>query len=177
MWKRDTGRATEIEGDLEATPPVEPERPTRIRETTPVEASTPEHPGGPVMIGRSVFVKGELTASEDFQIDGTVEGTVDLSDHVLTIGRSGVVRAEISAKSVIILGTVKGNVLALDRIDLREEGSVEGDIIAPRVAMAEGSRFQGSIDMHAARASGAKAVAMPPRKAKAGRTAAKAAAG
>ena len=98
-------------------------------------------------IGKSVVIKGELNGSEDLTIEGQVEGTIQLRDHILTIGANGKIKAQIFAKAVIVLGTVNGNVTATEKIDIRDNGSVDGDIISPRVAIAEGAHFRGSVDM------------------------------
>ena len=98
-------------------------------------------------IGKSVVIKGELNGSEDLTIEGHVEGTIQLREHVLTIGPNGRIKAQVFAKSVIVLGEVTGNVTASDKVDIRDNGSVDGDIISPRVAIAEGAHFRGSVDM------------------------------
>jgi cytoskeletal protein CcmA (bactofilin family) len=100
-----------------------------------------------VNIGKSVVIKGELNGSEDLTIEGHVEGTIQLRDHVLTIGPNGKIKAQVFAKSVIVLGEVTGNVTASDKVDIRDNGSVDGDIVSPRVAIAEGAHFRGSVDM------------------------------
>ena len=100
-----------------------------------------------VNIGKSVVIKGELNGSEDLTIEGHVEGTIQLKEHVLTIGPNGKIKAQVFAKSVIVLGEVTGNVTASDKVDIRDAGSVDGDIISPRVAIAEGAHFRGSVDM------------------------------
>ena len=100
-----------------------------------------------VNIGKSVVIKGELNGSEDLTIEGHVEGKIELRDHVLTIGPNGRIKAEVFAKAVIVLGEVTGNVTASEKVDIRDNGSVDGDIAAPRVAIAEGAHFRGSIDM------------------------------
>jgi len=100
-----------------------------------------------VNIGKSVVIKGELNGSEDLTIEGQVEGTIELRDHVLTIGPNGKIKAQVFAKSVIVLGEVTGNVSASEKVDIRDKGSVDGDIISPRVAIAEGAHFRGSVDM------------------------------
>ena len=100
-----------------------------------------------VNIGKSVVIKGELNGSEDLTIEGHVEGTIQLREHVLTIGPNGKIKAQVFAKSVIVLGEVTGNVTATDKVDIRDNGSVDGDIVAPRVAIAEGAHFRGSVDM------------------------------
>ncbi|MEP7304260.1 MAG: polymer-forming cytoskeletal protein [Acidobacteriota bacterium] len=98
-------------------------------------------------IGKSVVIKGELNGSEDLTIEGQVEGTIQLRDHVLTIGPNGRIKAQVFAKSVIVLGQVAGNVTASEKVDIRDNGSVDGDIVSPRVAIAEGAHFRGSVDM------------------------------
>jgi cytoskeletal protein CcmA (bactofilin family) len=100
-----------------------------------------------VNIGKSVVIKGELNGSEDLTIEGHVEGTIQLREHVLTIGPNGKIKAQVFAKSVIVLGEVTGNVSASEKVDIRDNGSVDGDIISPRVAIAEGAHFRGSVDM------------------------------
>ena len=100
-----------------------------------------------VNIGKSVVIKGELSGSEDLTIEGHVEGRIDLKDNVLTIGPNGKIKAEVFAKAVIVLGEVNGNVTASEKVDIRDNGSVDGDIASPRVAIAEGAHFRGSVDM------------------------------
>src|SRR5476649_2221939 len=100
-----------------------------------------------VNIGKSVVIKGELNGSEDLTIEGHVEGTIQLKEHVLTIGPNGRIKAQVFAKSVIVLGEVTGNVTASDKVDIRDNGSVDGDIVAPRVAIDEGAHFRGTVDM------------------------------
>ena len=98
-------------------------------------------------IGKSVVIKGELNGSEDLTVEGHVEGKIELRQHALTIGPNGKIKAQVFAKSVIVLGTVTGNITATESVSLRDSGMVDGDIAAPRVAIAEGAHFRGSIDM------------------------------
>ena len=100
-----------------------------------------------VNIGKSVVIKGELSGSEDLTIEGHVEGKIELKDHLLTIGPNGRIKAQVFAKTVIVLGEVNGNVSASEKVEIRDGGSVDGDIISPRVAIAEGAHFRGSVDM------------------------------
>jgi cytoskeletal protein CcmA (bactofilin family) len=122
-----------------ATPVPEPPRPT-TEPKRQLERDT-------VNIGKSVVIKGELNGSEDLTIEGQVEGKIELRQNVLTIGPNGRIKAQVFAKSVIVLGEVTGNVTATEKVDIRDNGSVDGDIAAPRVAIAEGAHFRGSIDM------------------------------
>jgi cytoskeletal protein CcmA (bactofilin family) len=150
MWKRD-------ESVKPATPPapapVVPAAPAPAAASMPAAAAerrTPPPQADNVNIGKSVFFKGELTGSEDLTIEGNVEGKIELKDHVLTIGPNGKINAEVFAKAVIVLGVVNGNVTASEKVDIRDNGSIDGDIISPRVAIAEGAHFRGSVDMQRA---------------------------
>jgi cytoskeletal protein CcmA (bactofilin family) len=109
-----------------------------------------------VNIGKSVVIKGELNGSEDLTIEGQVEGKIELRQNVLTIGSNGRIKAQVFAKSVVVLGEVTGNVTATEKVDIRDNGSVDGDIAAPRVAIAEGAHFRGSIDMQRSGGGGGK---------------------
>jgi cytoskeletal protein CcmA (bactofilin family) len=100
-----------------------------------------------VNIGKSVVIKGELNGSEDLTIEGQVEGKIELRQNALTIGPNGKIKAQVFAKAVIVQGEVTGNITASEKVDIRDNGSVDGDITSPRVAIAEGAHFRGSIDM------------------------------
>jgi cytoskeletal protein CcmA (bactofilin family) len=158
MWKRDDA----VKPPPGATPGNVQNAPTNQNVNTapatePVRSSDPLRgleKGGPVNIGKSVVIKGELTGSEDLTIEGHVEGKIELRQNVLTIGPNGRIKAQVFAKSVVILGEVTGNVTASEKVDLRDNGSVDGDIAAPRVAIAEGAHFRGSIDMQRTGAKG-----------------------
>jgi cytoskeletal protein CcmA (bactofilin family) len=119
-----------------------------------------------VNIGKSVVIKGELNGSEDLTIEGQVEGKIELRQNVLTIGPNGKIKAQVFAKSVVILGEVTGNVTASEKVDIRDNGSVDGDIAAPRVAIAEGAHFRGSIDMQKSGGKAAEPKAEPKAEAK-----------
>lgn len=98
-------------------------------------------------IGKSIVIKGELSGGEDLTIEGKVDGSIELRDHVLTIGPNGRIKAQVAAKSIVVQGHVTGNLTATEKVDIKENGSVEGDIVAPRIAIADGSHFRGSVDM------------------------------
>lgn len=100
-----------------------------------------------INIGKSVFIKGELTGDEDLTIEGRVEGKIELKDHNLVIGPNGKINAEINAKNVTIIGSVVGNITASDIIEIKTSGSVMGDIKAPRISIADGAHFKGTVDM------------------------------
>jgi cytoskeletal protein CcmA (bactofilin family) len=100
-----------------------------------------------VNIGKSVVIKGELSGSEDLMIEGQVEGKIELRQNILTIGPNAKIKAQVFAKAVVVQGEIHGNVTATEKVDIRDAGSVDGDISAPRVAIADGAHFRGSIDM------------------------------
>ena len=143
MWKRD--ESVKPAAPPAHTPVAAPTAPAPVAST----AGEPRATLGRDMvnIGKSVVIKGELSGSEDLTIEGHVEGRIDLKDNVLTIGPNGRIKAEVFAKSVVVLGEVTGNVTASEKVDIRDNGSVDGDIASPRVAIAEGAHFRGSVDM------------------------------
>ncbi len=106
-----------------------------------------ERSSSPATIGQSVQIEGELTGQEDLVIDGKIDGKIVLDGHHLTVGANGRIHAEVHAKSVQVDGEVSGNIVADDKVEISSTGSVLGDITAPRVALADGSSFKGSIDM------------------------------
>ena len=150
MWKRDEGVRAPQGPATPATPPTAG-APVAQPPVVDAPASAPKPLAQPmrdvVNIGKSVVIKGELNGSEDLTIEGQVEGKIELRQNVLTIGPNGKIKAAVFAKSVIVLGEVVGNVTASEKVDIRDNGSVDGDLISPRVAIAEGAHFRGSIDM------------------------------
>lgn len=131
------------------TPVAVPQPPAPAPAATP--AGTPR--GGTLMEGRSatigpsIHVKGELLGNEDLVIEGRVEGIVRLRDHHLTVGKSATILATIEAKSIRVEGNVQGDVQATERVELAPGSTVSGDITSPRVSIADGARFKGSVDM------------------------------
>jgi cytoskeletal protein CcmA (bactofilin family) len=128
-----------------------------VKEVTPVSTSPQERKfepapqeisrGAVAHIGKSVVVKGELSGSEDLYIDGQVEGTIELREHNLTIGPHGRVQANVTAKEVVLHGTLKGNVRAVDRVEIRKSGALIGDVVAARVMIEDGASIKGSVDI------------------------------
>lgn len=98
-------------------------------------------------IGQSIVFKGELSGDEDLEIDGQVEGTVQLTNNELTVGANGQLKAEVNAKSIVVIGRVQGNLTATERIEIQATGIVDGDIRAPRLLIQEGAVLNGGIDM------------------------------
>jgi cytoskeletal protein CcmA (bactofilin family) len=143
------------------TGPNSPATPEPARPTPPVstpgslEAARPAAPstsaasssGEQATIGKSLVVKGEVTGSESLYIDGKVEGAINLPGNRVTVGRNGQVAANITAREVVVLGKVRGNISASDRVDIRSEGSLTGDVAAARIAIEDGAYFKGGIDI------------------------------
>jgi cytoskeletal protein CcmA (bactofilin family) len=98
-------------------------------------------------IGKSISIRGDLTGNEDMVIEGKVEGKVDLPNNQLTVGADGSVKAEIHAKSVVIVGHVIGNVTGLERVEIQATGKLEGDVTSPKLIVAEGAHLNGGIQM------------------------------
>ena len=103
--------------------------------------------GEQATIGKSLVIKGEVTGSESLYIDGKVEGSINLSGNRVTVGRNGQVAANITAREIVVLGKVRGNVTASDRVDIRSEGSLTGDVAAARISIEDGAYFKGGIDI------------------------------
>jgi len=108
-------------------------------------------------IGKSISIHGDLTGNEDLVLEGTVEGKVHLPNNELTIGADGRIPAEVNAKSVIVIGHVKGDVNATERLEVRETGVVEGNVRTPRLVVAEGAILKGGIEMAPTSGAGASA--------------------
>src|ERR1700716_1207915 len=142
---------------------AEPERPSTTAGTT-APMMTPSEPASiprPVAtttastadqatIGKSLVIKGEVTGSESLYIDGRVEGSINLSGNRVTVGRNGVVAANINAREIVVLGKVRGNLTASDRVDIRSDGSLTGDVVAARISIEDGAFFKGGIDIRKA---------------------------
>src|SRR5213082_1174396 len=109
----------------------------------PVAASTADQ----ATIGKSLVIKGEVSGSESLYIDGRVEGAINLAGNRVTVGRNGVVNANVVAREIVVIGKVKGNLTASDRVDIRNEGSLTGDVIAQRISIEDGAFFKGGIDI------------------------------
>jgi cytoskeletal protein CcmA (bactofilin family) len=135
-------------------PPPAPafEQPAR-----PAPAST----GDQATIGKGLYIKGEISGSESLYVDGKVEGSVNLPGNRVTIGRNGQVAASIIAREIVVLGKVKGNITASDRVDIRAEGALTGDVAAARISIEDGAFFKGGIDIRKPDAAKAAAPAAP----------------
>ena len=102
---------------------------------------------GAAVLGKSVVIKGQILSREDLTIDGEVEGTVEMQEHRLTIGINGKVRASVKAREVIVLGTLHGNVETSERLDIRKEAKLVGDIKTARIVIEDGAYFKGNVDI------------------------------
>ncbi|HEX7286798.1 MAG TPA: polymer-forming cytoskeletal protein [Candidatus Angelobacter sp.] len=139
------------------TPNPTPQAEKQVMSTTPTFTSEPTPAQAPrnavinsqeqATIGKSLVIKGEVTGSEALYIDGRVEGTITLTGYRVTIGRNGQIQASINAKELVVLGKVKGNVNVSDRVEIRNEGSLTGDVVCQRVSIEDGAFFKGSIDI------------------------------
>jgi cytoskeletal protein CcmA (bactofilin family) len=108
-------------------------------------------------IGRSVVIKGDVSGAESLYIDGRIEGTINFADSRVTIGRNAVIVANVTAKEVVVMGTVTGNIHCTDRLDIRSEGSLTGDVVTPRVCVEDGALLKGSVEVRNAQKQGAQA--------------------
>ena len=142
MWKPSQS------GSITPAPTPEPARPatpTPAYEAPARAASAMQ--GEQATIGKGLLIKGEISGSESLFIDGKVEGSINLPGNRVTVGRNGQVAASITAREIVVLGKVKGNVVASDRVDIRAEGSLTGDVAAARISIEDGAYFKGGIDI------------------------------
>ena len=103
---------------------------------------------GPAVIGKSVMIKGQIFSREDLTIDGEIDGSVELQEHRLTVGPHGKLQAGVKAREIVVLGTIHGNVEASDKIDIRKDAKLVGDIKTARIVIEDGAYFKGSIDIN-----------------------------
>jgi cytoskeletal protein CcmA (bactofilin family) len=144
MWKPNQPGPTNLPPTPE--PPVRP-APPPPPVVEPVVSRVPVANADQATIGKSLFIKGEITGSESLFVDGKVEGSINLAGNRVTIGRNGQVAASIVAREIVVLGKVRGNVSATDRVDIRAEGSLNGDVSAARISIEDGAFFKGGIDI------------------------------
>jgi cytoskeletal protein CcmA (bactofilin family) len=129
-------------------PAVVPENPMEVTPMNPNDAMRPITPStASARLGPSIHVKGEITGNEDLHVDGSVEGQIALEDRKLTVGSSAKVTADVSAREIVIYGNVKGNLRAKDRIEIKKDGSVVGDLTTARIMIEDGAYFKGSIEI------------------------------
>ena len=148
-------------GPVQLSPPPEPSRPV-----SPAPVAEPAHrppvtAGDQATISKGLIIKGEITGSESLFVDGKVEGSISLPGNRVTVGRNGQVSASIAAREIVILGKVRGNVAASDRVDIRAEGALTGDVAAARISIEDGAFFKGGIDIKKADAKPAAPAPVP----------------
>jgi cytoskeletal protein CcmA (bactofilin family) len=141
MWNRETAQDEGARPTPRSVPPPVPARPVDERRVV-------------AWVGKSILFRGDLIGLEDMEIDGRVEGTIELRDHNLTVGPDAHIHADIVAKTVTVLGAVVGTITASEAVDIRETGSVEGNITSRRLAMADGAVVRGQVATGANRAAG-----------------------
>ncbi|MHB1701973.1 MAG: bactofilin family protein [Acidobacteriaceae bacterium] len=151
MWKPNQPGTGSNPGTPEPVRPASSPTPS-YESPTPAAAAVrtpaPQAPSGDqATIGKSLIIKGEVSGSESLYIDGKIEGTINLPGNRVTVGRNGQVAANISAREVVVLGKVRGNMQASDRVDIRSEGSLTGDVVAQRISIEDGAFFKGGIDI------------------------------
>ncbi len=147
-----------------SAPGVEPQRRESNTMSSPTRTFEPEPAtrGGSAALGKNVTVKGQIFAREDLTIDGEVEGTVECHEHRLTIGPNARVQAGLKAREIIIQGSIQGNVDATDKIDIKKEAKLVGDIKTSRIVIEDGAYFKGSIDISKGTAAKATPAATAP---------------
>jgi cytoskeletal protein CcmA (bactofilin family) len=151
MWKPNQPGSSNTPQTPEPVRPATPATPSYESNARPAPAAAPQaaaaSSGEQATIGKSLVIKGEVTGSESLYIDGKVEGSISLPGNRVTVGRNGQVAANISAREIVVLGKVRGNVTASDRVDIRSEGSLTGDVTAQRISIEDGAFFKGGIDI------------------------------
>ena len=128
-------------------PPVETKKEATTLSSMPAGRTDPDMSRGSASIGKAVKIVGQIFSKEDLYVDGDVEGTVELMEHKLTIGPNGNIHAGIKAREVVALGAIQGNVEASDRIEIRKDAKLIGDIRTARIVIEDGAYFKGSIDI------------------------------
>ncbi len=132
--------------------------------TAPATSHYSPETRGPAVIGKSVMIKGQIFSREDLTIDGEIDGSVELQEHRLTVGPHGKLQAGVKAREIVVLGTIHGNVEASDKIDIRKDAKLVGDIKTARIVIEDGAYFKGSIDIARPEISKPAAAAPPPPK-------------
>jgi cytoskeletal protein CcmA (bactofilin family) len=136
MWKRDQANSNPADSSVPSADVAPPT--TNLNDTHAIVMD----------LGKSVVIKGELSGSEDFTLYGQMDGSIRLPDHTLTIGPHADIRAEVLARSVVVMGAVTGNVTAADKVEIQATGFVTGDIVTSRLAIADGGGLRGRVEPH-----------------------------
>ncbi|MCU1273541.1 MAG: hypothetical protein JWO48_972 [Bryobacterales bacterium] len=127
--------------------PIEPKKEATPLSSMPFKTPEPESTRGQASIGKAVKINGQIYSKEDLYVDGDVEGTIELQEHRLTIGPNGKVHSSVKAREVVVLGNIQGNVDASDKLEIRKDARLVGDIKTARIIIEDGAYFKGSIDI------------------------------
>src|SRR5216683_1205469 len=127
--------------------PIEAKKEAPPLSSMPFKTPEPDSSRGQASIGKAVKINGQIFSKEDLYIDGDVEGSIELQEHRLTIGPNGKVHSTVKAREVVVLGTIQGNVDASDRLEIRKDARLVGDIKTARIIIEDGAYFKGSIDI------------------------------
>ena len=141
MWKPNQS------GPITPNPTPEPVRPSTPAPAFETPGRTAPAVADQATIGKGLYIKGEISGSESLFIDGKVEGSINLPGNRVTVGRNGQVAASVTAREIVVLGKIRGNVSASDRVDIRAEGALTGDVAAARISIEDGAFFKGGIDI------------------------------
>ena len=156
MWKPSQSEP------VRATPSPEPQSPAHAAPSVESANRIGAPAGDQAVISKGLFVKGEISGTESLYIDGKVEGAINLPGNRVTIGRNGQVGANVTAREVVVMGKVRGNVSASDRVDIRAEGALSGDVSAARISIEDGAFFKGGIDIRKGDAKPVQTLSAPP---------------
>jgi cytoskeletal protein CcmA (bactofilin family) len=151
MWNKQSEKesTTITPQSKPAATPMPSPSPAAAPAATPSVASTSSTRGSerPTHIGKSISLKGTITGAEDLYVDGKVEGSIDLAKHLVTVGLNGQIQADVTAREVVILGKLSGNVVAADRVEIKSQGALTGDVTCARISIEDGAFFKGGIDI------------------------------
>jgi cytoskeletal protein CcmA (bactofilin family) len=151
MWSKQ-------QSETPATPPAQAPAPSVVSFNAPLtQRSISPTTRSLARLGANLYIKGHLTGTEDLQIDGKVDGPITLQGHQLTVGATAVLNSEVHAGEVIVYGKVVGNVHASERVDIKTDGSVVGDISTSRISIEDGAHFKGRIEIDPAKSQSAAA--------------------
>ncbi|MBZ5607413.1 MAG: polymer-forming cytoskeletal protein [Acidobacteriia bacterium] len=163
MWNKRKEEEYPPKSTAAPAAPANPVKESSAMSSAPAPAQySSESRGGPAVIGKSVMIKGQIFSREDLTIDGEIDGSVELQEHRLTVGPNGKLQAGVKAREVVVLGTIHGNVEATDKIDIRKDAKLVGDIKTVRIVIEDGAFFKGSIDIVRPEAKAAAATAPRP---------------
>lgn len=147
MWNKRKEEEYPPKSGTMPSAPANPIKDSLPMSTAPAASHFSTDMRGPAVIGKSVMIKGQIFSREDLTIDGEVDGSVELQEHRLTVGPHGKLQAGVKAREIIVLGAIHGNVEASDKIDIRKDAKLVGDIKTARIVIEDGAYFKGSIDI------------------------------